>query len=307
MLKSTIGVILAMRHHFENISDPRQAWKIEHNLLEIIIMTICAVISGCDYWDDIVDFSRVKETWFREKLGLKLEKGIASHDTFQRIFQIVGSDELEASFMSWVKSIAQQTNGEIVSIDGKTVCGSRDAKTRAIHMVSACANANRLVLGQVKTPEKSNETTAIPTLLDLLELKKALMILASEIDYLRTPLPMAAGNIAKRTERWVAAFFARFGELLAANDGETAYQLWLRAFAECKSAAALTDEDAKVVDSFGKTLGYLDKQMQQNAIDYAVRYIDETAATLQAQSKKNEKMYRSLGVIGGLLLAVVLW
>jgi predicted transposase YbfD/YdcC len=163
-------VILAMMEHFETISDPRQAWKVEHNLLEIVVMTICAVISGCEHWEEIVDFSRVKETWFREKLGMKLEHSIASHDTFQRVFQLIRPEELEASFLSWVRSVAHITKGEIVSIDGKTVCGSRDVKTKAIHMVSAWANANQLVLGQVKTYEKSNEITAIPTLLVMLEL-----------------------------------------------------------------------------------------------------------------------------------------
>jgi len=160
-----------MRKYFESIADPRQPWKVEHNLLEIIMMTICAVISGCEHWEDIVDFCRVKKTWFQEKLGLVLENGVASHDTFQRVFQLIKPEELEASFLSWVKSVAHKTKGEIISIDGKTVCGSRDAKTKAIHMVSAWANANQLVLGQVKTEEKSNEITAIPSLLELLELK----------------------------------------------------------------------------------------------------------------------------------------
>jgi len=144
-------------------------------------------------------------------------------------------------------------------------------------------------------------------LLDLLELKKALLILSSEIDYMRAPLPTAAANIGKRTERWVGSFFSRFGKMLAANDGETAYQLWGRALNTVGDAAALAEEDLKVIDGFGETLGYVDKQMQQNAIDYAVRYIDETAAGLQVQAEKSKKMYRSLGVIGGLFLAVVLW
>lgn len=160
-----------MTEYFEQIRDPRQGWKVEHNLLEIVVMTICAVISGCEYWDDIVDFCRVKQTWFKEKLGLTLKNGLASHDTFQRVFQLINPSEMEACFLSWVKSVVKQTKGEIVSIDGKTVCGSRDTKARAIHMVSAWANANQLVLGQVKTDEKSNEITAIPTLLEILELK----------------------------------------------------------------------------------------------------------------------------------------
>jgi len=160
-----------MKEHFERITDPRQQGKVDHNLLEIVVMTICAVISGCEYWEDIVDFCRVKKTWFQEKLGLVLENGIASHDTFQRIFQLIRPEEMESSFLSWVKSVTRKTKGEIVSIDGKTVCGSRDTKAKAIHIVSAWANANQLVLGQVKTEEKSNEITAIPTLLEMLELK----------------------------------------------------------------------------------------------------------------------------------------
>ena len=160
-----------MREHFESITDPRQPGKVEYNLLEIVVMTICAVISGCEHWEDIVDFSRVKKTWLQENLGLVLENGIASHDTFQRVFQMIKPEELEASFIPWIKSTAQNSKGEIISIDGKTVCGSRDTKAKAIHMVSAWANANQLVLGQVKTEEKSNEITAIPTLLEMLELQ----------------------------------------------------------------------------------------------------------------------------------------
>ena len=124
---------MPMKKHFERITDPRQSWKIEHSLMEIVVMTICAVISGCEYWEDIVDFSRVKERWFREKLGLRLANGIASHDTFQRIFQLIDPKELEKSFISWVKSVARKTKGEIISIDGKTVCGSQDVKAKAIH------------------------------------------------------------------------------------------------------------------------------------------------------------------------------
>lgn len=160
-----------MKTHFENITDPRQQGKVDYNLMEIVVMTVCAVVSGFEFWEDIVDFCKVKEEWFRERLGLALENGVASHDTFQRIFQLMNPLELEMSFVSWVRSITTLTKGEIVSIDGKTLCGSRDAKAKAIHMVSAWANANQMVLGQVRTDEKSNEITAIPTLLELLELK----------------------------------------------------------------------------------------------------------------------------------------
>ena len=160
-----------LQRHFESIEDPRQAKKVTHNLLEIVVMTVCAVVSGCEYWEDIVDFCNVKALWFKEKLGLELKNGVASHDTFQRVFQLIDPAEFEQCFLSWIRNVAQKTKGEIVSIDGKTACGSRDAKSKALHLVSAWGSANQLVLGQVKTDEKSNEITAIPTLLEVLDLE----------------------------------------------------------------------------------------------------------------------------------------
>ena len=121
-----------MKEYFERLSDFRQPWKVDYNLSEIVITTICAVISGCEYWEDIVDFCRVKESWFREKLKLELKNGIASHDTYQRIFQLIAPHEFELGFISWVRSIAIKTKGEIVSIDGKTVCGSLGTKEKAL-------------------------------------------------------------------------------------------------------------------------------------------------------------------------------
>ena len=142
---------------------------------------------------------------------------------------------------------------------------------------------------------------------DLQEIKKALMILSSEIEHMRAPLPIACANIAKRTKEPISALFANFSSLLTQNQGETAYQLWVQALEIQKPRTFLVAEDWDVVESFGKTLGYLDKQMQQSAIAATVEYIDEKTTSLQAQSDKNKRMYRSLGIIGGLLLAVVLW
>jgi stage III sporulation protein AB len=140
---------------------------------------------------------------------------------------------------------------------------------------------------------------------DLLEFKKALLILSSEIEYMRSTLAEACANIAKRTGLGVSPIFANFSRLLAEGEGETAYQLWLTALESGNTF--LAPEDKTVLEDFGKTLGYLDKEMQKNAINYAVTYIDEKTTKLQTQSDKNKKMYRSLGVIGGLLITVVLW
>jgi len=142
---------------------------------------------------------------------------------------------------------------------------------------------------------------------DLQEFKKALLILSSEIEHMRAPLPIASTNIAKRTNGCISAMFAEFSRLLTDENNETAYQLWAQALGGQKKRAYLAAEDWDAIESFGKTLGYLDKQMQQSAITVTTDYINEKTAALQAQSDKSKRMYRSLGVISGLLLVVLLW
>ena len=159
-----------MREYFSDLTDVRQSGKVRHNLLEVVVMTICAVIAGCDVWEDIVDFCRVKEKWFVESLNMKLENGIPSHDTMQRIWGMILPEEFERSFRSWVASVCQPASGEIISIDGKTIRGSTDQQKHPIHMVSAWAHHQQLVLGQLAIDEKSNEITAVPNLLDMLDI-----------------------------------------------------------------------------------------------------------------------------------------
>ena len=160
-----------LQAYFEELTDPRAPWKIKHNMIEVIVMTICAVVGGCDSWEVIEDFCKVKETWFREDMNLQLKNGIPSHDTFQRVFGMIDPKEFERHFIEWTQAICTKTEGEIVSIDGKTLCGSKDRKKSAIHMVSAWANSNQMVLGQLATEEKSNEITAVPALLDILDVE----------------------------------------------------------------------------------------------------------------------------------------
>lgn len=160
-----------MIKYFEKMTDNRQQGKTEHNLFEIVIMTVIAVIAACNYWEEIADYCAVNTEWFINKVGLTLKNGVPSHDTFQRVFQNINPKEFQQCFIDWVKSVHTATDGEIVSIDGKTVRGSKSNKSKAIHMVSAWSSKNRLVLGQTKVNKKSNEITAIPTLLELLEIK----------------------------------------------------------------------------------------------------------------------------------------
>lgn len=144
---------------------------LEHKLLDIIGLTICAVICGADTWVDIEEYGKAKEKWLKK--FLELANGIPSHDTIARLFAALDPEALQECFLSWVKAVAQLNEGEIIPIDGKTLRRSygEGGKKGAIHMVSAWASQNHLVLGQVKVDEKSNEITAIPQLLKVLEIK----------------------------------------------------------------------------------------------------------------------------------------
>lgn len=160
----------SLLEHFRNLEDPRADYLVDHQLLDIIGLTICAVVCGADTWVDIENYGRAKQVWL--KGFLELANGIPSHDTIGRLFAAIDPEALQACFLSWVKSIAQVSQGEVIAIDGKTVRHSYDKEVGkgAIHMVSAWATQNRLVLGQVKVDEKSNEITAIPQLLKVLAL-----------------------------------------------------------------------------------------------------------------------------------------
>jgi predicted transposase YbfD/YdcC len=157
--------------HFGSLPDPRGPGLVEHKLLDIIIIAICAVICGADSWVEIEEFGTARYGWL--KGFLELPHGIPSHDTFGRVFARVSAVAFQRCFASWIQAVFTMTQGQVIAIDGKTLRRSyeRGSGKAAIHMVSAWANANRLVLGQVKTDEKSNEITAIPELLKLLEVK----------------------------------------------------------------------------------------------------------------------------------------
>lgn len=160
-----------IQKELETITDPRQSWKIRHKLHEVVLMTICAVVAECEAWYQIEHYCKSKADWFKEKMKLELKNGVPSHDTFERVFAMIDPKELEASFQMWVGEAAKLVHGETLSIDGKTLCGSGSEEARAIHMVSAWANKQRLVLGQIKTDEKSNEITVVPQLLDMLDVE----------------------------------------------------------------------------------------------------------------------------------------
>ena len=162
--------IPTINRYFESITDPRRENK-RHKLIDIITIAICAVICNANNYDEIYEYGKAKYRWFKK--FLKLPHGIPSVDTFERVFAVINPDEFNDSFLRWVQAINQLTKGEVVAVDGKTLRRSHDKKNgkSAIHMVSAWASANGIVLGQRKIDDKSNEITAIPELLKTLEIE----------------------------------------------------------------------------------------------------------------------------------------
>ena len=157
-----------IEQHFD-LTDPRIDRTKLHKLLDIVVIAICAVIAGADNWEDIAEFGQAKVDWF--KRFLELPNGIPSHDTFNRVFARLDPQEFRQGFMSWISAVSEVISGQVIAIDGKVLRRSHDRGIgkAAIDMVSAWACANRLVLGQVKVDDKSNEISAIPQLLRALE------------------------------------------------------------------------------------------------------------------------------------------
>lgn len=157
--------------HFSSLEDPRVERHKLHALTDILVLTVCAVASGADGWEAIEHFGKEKEDWLRQYIPLK--NGVPSHDCIASVLCRLSPKRFQACFVDWTRAVAEHSGGEVIAVDGKSARGSRDRKNgrSPLHMVSAWACANRLVLAQEATQEKSNEITAIPKLLALLELK----------------------------------------------------------------------------------------------------------------------------------------
>jgi predicted transposase YbfD/YdcC len=203
---------------FSEIDDPRCAYKVEHNLLEILVIAICGVIACAESWEDIALYAKSKEGWLRSFLTLK--HGIPSHDTFRRVFMLIDPHQFEQCFRHWIEQWLGADQVGHVAIDGKAIRHSFDRKRglSPLHLVSAWASEQRLVLGQEVVDSKSNEITAIPALLAGLDLsggvvtidaagcQKAITqaILKQQADYVLT----LKGN-QKRTLQAVESWFTK--------------------------------------------------------------------------------------------------
>lgn len=163
--------------HLSTLPDRRMPKKTLHRLDEMVFVAICAVISGAEGWSDIVDFAHTKLDWLKQ--FVRLDHGIPVDDTFARVLSVLSPKALTECLLTWTQGLAEQHPGEIIAIDGKTARRSHDRKRRhnPLHLVRAWATTQGMALGMVKTEVKSNEITAIPELLSLLELKGALVTL----------------------------------------------------------------------------------------------------------------------------------
>jgi predicted transposase YbfD/YdcC len=163
--------------HFEKLTDPRVERTQAHKLLDIMTIALCAAICGANTWVDVERFGLAKQEWFAR--FLELPGGIPSHDTFGRVFAMLDTAEFDACLRSWLRSLHKSLEGQNIAIDGKTLRRSFDKATgqAALHSVSAWAVGLRLSLGQVAVAEKSNEITAVPKLLELLEITGAVVTL----------------------------------------------------------------------------------------------------------------------------------
>ncbi len=193
MLKKPLEVI---EEHFSQVTDPRVDRTKEHKLIDIIAISICAVICGAEGWTDVENFGNSKLSWL--KTFLELPNGIPSHDTFGRVFSMLDAQQFQLAFYEWVLAVNQIIPGQIINLDGKRLAGSEDKLLgkRAIFMVSAWAEENEILLGQRKVDEKSNEITAIPELLKILALAGCIVT----IDAIGTQTQIAKSIVAAQAD-----------------------------------------------------------------------------------------------------------
>lgn len=182
--------------HFADIKDPRVERTKKHQLTDILVIAILAVIAGAQGWEDIENYGISKQQWLEEFLALP--NGIPSDDTFRRVFEFIDPEALNQCFRQWVETLVSSMGGEIIPIDGKTIRGSYDRNQgqSALHVISAWASEQRLVLAQVKVEDKSNEITAIPALLELLDITASIIT----IDAMGTQTEIAKQIVAKKAD-----------------------------------------------------------------------------------------------------------
>jgi predicted transposase YbfD/YdcC len=248
--------IKSLVEQFSALEDPRIVGKVAHRLIDILVIAVCAVIACAESWDDIALYGRSKEGWLRRFLDLP--NGIPSHDTFRRVFMLIDPDAFERCFIAWTRTLSDQAvEREVVAIDGKTVRRSFDRRRdqAPLHLVSAWASERGLTLGQRAVDGQSNEITAIPELLDALDLHGCLVtldamgcqkeiaqrILARQAEYLfglKANHPTAFAAVQEHVEHVYLARDARVKPVFDAFDDSHGRLVRRRVFV-CPEAARL--------------------------------------------------------------------
>jgi predicted transposase YbfD/YdcC len=248
--------IQGLVEQFSALEDPRIVGKVDHRLIDILVIAVCAVIACAESWDDIALYGRSKEGWLRRFLDLP--HGIPSHDTFRRVFMLIDPDAFEQRFSAWTRTLRDAAiDREVVAIDGKTVRRSFDrARAQApLHLVSAWASERGLSLGQRAVDGRSNEITAIPELLDALDVNGCILtldamgcqkeiaqrILAKQAEYLfglKANHPTAFAAVQEHVELACLARGARVKPVFDAFDDSHGRLVRRRVFV-CPEAARL--------------------------------------------------------------------
>ncbi len=198
----------SISEHFANLKDPRIDRTKDHPLINVLVIALCGIICGADDWVEIEAFGKAKREWLSKHLDLS--KGIPSHDTFGRVFARLDPERFQEGFLSWMQAVSTLTGGQVIALDGKQLRGSSDGHLgkRAITMVSAYATQNHLVLAQTQVDQKSNEITALPKLLDILEIAGCIIT----IDAIGCQTDIAAQIVEKEAD-YVLTLKANQGKL----------------------------------------------------------------------------------------------
>lgn len=218
-MSNSFSLSSSLQVHFGDLDDPRVEGRCAHQLFDIVVIALLAVLAGAEGWDAMETYGKAKESWLTTFLSLP--NGIPSHDTFRRVLSRLDPIQLEARFQDWVGSLLHRLGAQVVAIDGKTLRGSYDRKNqlKALQMVSAWCTEHRMVLGQTPVDSKSNEITAIPILLEQLDLTNTIVtidamgtqtaiaqqIRAAQGDYILS-LKGNQGNLQATAESWFEAF-----------------------------------------------------------------------------------------------------